>query len=319
MGEARRRRLVSAQNPCICGSGRLASKCCFLSGAFHKTPAHVDLRRQTDGFGLGGCYLRDLSTCSEKLSREHLVSEGVLNTIAEGDAVVSGFPWQEAGKQKAIGKSNLVARCLCETHNNSLSPLDTAATNLFLALKRCHDEQRGPPIHFLVSGHDLERWMLKTLAAFASSRNLARAGVRLDGRFDAGIYVAELLLQPERWIRPMGLYFTLRQGEHYQRKSVFAFAPLASTYTDRVAGMTLDVNGMEFALLLSGDQNIPAVMHNTCYHPTNIRFRHRDVTHRIQICWIDRKHRGDIVVSTNVMPPSAPPPPFGKRGPFILS
>jgi hypothetical protein len=68
----------------------------------------------------------------------------------------------------------LQAIAFCTAHNSALSPLDAAAGFFFRALQVCTMQEEGPNQSFLCSGHDIERWMLKTLAALTESNNLAR-------------------------------------------------------------------------------------------------------------------------------------------------
>lgn len=74
-----------------------------------------------------GCWAKCLGNCSQKMSREHTISQGLFNT---DEIMVQGFPWC-LNEPKCIGLANLVAKILCETHNNALNELDDGAKRAF--------------------------------------------------------------------------------------------------------------------------------------------------------------------------------------------
>ena len=114
-----------------------------------------------------------LSDCSLKLSREHFVSESLLELLnRDNDLRVSGFRWQEAGQEKVLSPNALASRVLCDRHNTALSPVDEIAVNLFTAFNEEGATRSGRQLLHLFSGHDLERWLLKILCGFVYSRNL---------------------------------------------------------------------------------------------------------------------------------------------------
>jgi hypothetical protein len=68
------------------------------------------------------CWAAPLEDCVGKISREHIISEGIFS----GDEVfVQGFPWclDEPAK---IGVTNLTSKILCVKHNAALSTSDDA-------------------------------------------------------------------------------------------------------------------------------------------------------------------------------------------------
>ena len=133
MGEAKRKR----QQPCICGSTRPAEKCCWSQGLWKKPASSIKLVATGFNGSHERCYLRDLNSCADKISREHLVSATVLDAISDTNIIVTGFPWQTAGEAKSIGKEALTSNCLCTAHNSALTYLDAAAGYFFRALQIC--------------------------------------------------------------------------------------------------------------------------------------------------------------------------------------
>lgn len=77
----------------------------------------------------------------------------------------------------------LASKVLCERHNSALSPLDTAATDLYAILRRINAElgdeaPTAPSETFTVGGVDLERWLLKALIGLAHSHTPPTSCVR---------------------------------------------------------------------------------------------------------------------------------------------
>lgn len=123
------------------------------------------------------CWASCLGDCSEKLSGEHIITNGAFLT----DTVkVKGLPWC-VGEFKEIGLASLVKNVLCTNHNSRLSDADAGAVQLRKALCDVADlselRKRMPPQDwpvkkFSVNGFALERWCLKTLITIAFDRKL---------------------------------------------------------------------------------------------------------------------------------------------------
>src|SRR5690242_8484631 len=79
----------------------------------------------------GNCWAAPLGDCSQKITREHTVSQCLFET---DQIMVQGFKWC-LDQAKSIGLSNLVAKILCKNHNSGLSDLDAAALAAFNAFR----------------------------------------------------------------------------------------------------------------------------------------------------------------------------------------
>jgi hypothetical protein len=183
MGEARLKRLAVEAAPCLCGSLKSASACCLKSGKWHREPAIVVLNKNGQNGTHPKCYLRELNSCSDKITGEHYVSQAALRVLADEMIDVSGFPWLKRGESRVMTFASMTSNCLCAAHNNALSPLDAVAGEFFQAIKDCGTNDGGPARHYLISGHDIERWFLKTLGGLAASRSLASNKERLSEGF----------------------------------------------------------------------------------------------------------------------------------------
>lgn len=295
MGEAKRKKQLVACKPCLCGSGEEAQKCCLTEQGWHRVAAHVRLEWHPKSGKNDGCYLGGTDNCANKVSREHLISESVLGVIARDGLKLSGVPWLKSGEEKQIGFGSFVGKCLCTTHNSALSPLDLAAARFFDAILKCDLDRSGDPKRFLFSGHDIERWMLKTAAGLAASKNLSSDGVPLPGDFHHKVNILSLLSDPTSWKHPMGLFFTQRLGEEFLRNDHFGIAPISRIDTKEIVGVRIDLQGLQFSLLLTSlDAFDKSPLAKAIYRPGRLSFRHKLLTNNIQLSWDDAHTHGSV-------------------------
>src|SRR5262249_24972829 len=150
--------------------------------------------------------MKELGSCHGSISGEHLFSHSIMLLLqGGGDFSISGVPWLAKEETKIISPTSLTTNCLCQKHNSVLSPLDDAALYFFTAIKSCLDRE-AQSARYIISGHDMERWLLKTVKALATSRNLARGRERLSGVFASDVKVLDMLDDPNRWPDSAGLY-----------------------------------------------------------------------------------------------------------------
>jgi hypothetical protein len=298
MGEARRRLLALRQQPCRCGSGRLAGLCCLQGNHWFKPPAIVNLHTPPTGKSLDRCYMRELRACDGGVSGEHLISESVIRLLAsEGQFTIGGTPWLPEGETKAVGPKSLTANCLCERHNAALSPLDDAARYLFAALKSCLENAPGAS-NYIASGHDLERWLLKTLKALAVSQNLARGRQRLAGTFPSDVRISEMLEAVGAWPQVTGIYCVMRAGDLAVNHSRFQIAPVTNA-NEEICALWTNILGLGFVLVLerSVSTNLPQLA-SAVFRPRSFNIRHPSGAHELLLSWADgNPHRADMTLN----------------------
>ena len=239
-----------------------------------------------------------MNTCSDKITGEHYVSHAALRVLADEKIDVSGFPWLEGGS-RIIGFARLTTKCLCAAHNNVLSPLDAVAGRFFAAIKECGTDNVGLNKHFLFSGHDIERWLLKTLAGLDASRSLASNKESLRDSFHESIDVAALLENSALWSRPVGLYLAGRKGQIIQRRDLFHFAPLTRLDDNKLAGITTLLLGFHFTLLAMPPP-ARAPVEGATYRPSGIIFNYGRVKHLIEISWQDDLEHVKMIIAEDV-------------------
>ena len=249
MGEAKRKREVVLNGPCPCGRNTIARVCCFNGKDWYKPAAKLGLKTLPQASTVDKCYMRELGSCVAPISGEHLISESVIRVLMTGgDFSVSGVPWLAEGETKVLPPQSLRANCLCTKHNSALHPLDDAAQYFFVSLRSYLESDAGSH-HALVSGHDIERWLLKTAKAMAVSKNLARGRQRLSGAFAGDAAILDMLDDPQQWPEGTGLYCTMNTGDNAINHSRFQLQPLTNAQED-IEALALNILGLGFVLIV---------------------------------------------------------------------
>jgi hypothetical protein len=159
---------------CPCESSRMLRSCCLTpDGALRPVAAATCPAGPKTGIRNDACYAAALADCWADISREHCVSHKLLKQLSvDGKVRVDGFPWQDSGTVGKVAAPSLTGKILYRRHNLALSPLDTVALRLFERIDQFHREitdsdRKNLNRFFLFNGHDIERWMLKTLCGQA--------------------------------------------------------------------------------------------------------------------------------------------------------
>jgi hypothetical protein len=241
--------------------------------------------------------LNSTAACSTKISGEHLISESVLRVLADEQIELSGVPWLN-GQKKVLRFGALTSNCLCTSHNTALSPIDAAGGRFFSAVQQCGTTQVGPNQEFLLSGHDVERWMLRTLAALGVSRNLAVDGARIDANLVQRLNITELLEKPAGWRKPLGLYLMRGLGHQFTRRDSFRLAPLLQKDSDIIVGMITDVQGLELGLVAAEHDIREKGFEKALYRPSSFVFKIGRLSHTLRLSWEDGHEHLDVIVTS---------------------
>ncbi len=296
MGEARKKAEHIKRNPCVCRSGVAAQDCCYRDGTWRKNSARVALAAMPPKESEPKCYMRELGSCGGGISGEHLVSKAVLQVISEGGntILVRGAHWQKDDKFKAVGIEGLTANCLCRDHNSALSGLDTAAAKFCADLRSALDEV-GTGRHYIASGHDIERWLLKCLKAMAVSGNLRIAGIDQNeelNEFVPAIDIIRLLDDPASWPASAGLYCESTGGVRTATWNEFQLQPIPSM-DNQLCGVRVEYCGLKFALMLLPllHQSKIEPLRDAVYRPGQLQFDFPNGRRTIDLSWEDgRQH-----------------------------
>jgi hypothetical protein len=289
--------------PCPCGSGELFEHCCSRpDGGIYRTVTLPIPPKPATGYAKTGCYMNWTRNCSVGFSREHFISQSVLKLIGDKHVAVNGVPWLPKGETRALPINELVARrILCERHNAAMSPLDTAAGKFFSAIKSIYDDLGNNRTlsrkrqWWLVSGEELELWLLKTAFGLYHSGNVARDRKKLCDVQSINTALMQAF-QGEFVSRPCGIY-VMKEEDSSVYTSRLDFQPLADDRNEKMAGLRLRFFGV--CLLVLTD---PAILyHGTflaglVYRPSYILFRNRRRTHTIALTWPQNSVRNAVIL-----------------------
>jgi hypothetical protein len=296
VGEAKRKREAVLNGPCPCGSNRTARLCCYIGGGWqwHRPSTILGLKALPPEGRVEKCYMKELGSCVPPISGEHIISDSVCSVLmGDGQFSISGVPWLEAGETRIMAPPK--ANCLCVKHNSALSPLDASAHYFFASL-RSYLEQDVGIRHALVSGHDLERWILKTAKSAAVSRYLARGRERLSGAFARDREILDMLDDPRNWPEGAGLYCTMNTGDLTENMARFQFQPLTNERDD-IEVLAINIMGFHFALLLEApDSAKHSFLNDAKFRPGRIAISYPTSTCWITLSWEDDKAHETLTV-----------------------
>ncbi len=284
---------LTENSKCICENGKLAVDCCLKGSWFFKEPCNILPSDSNTGFVNPKCYAGITQDCSDEITREHVISKGILEFIKRnGDLTAEGLPFQDE-KTNLIGVNTLTIRRLCKRHNGSFSCLDSEMLRFIACIARYDSEFINGNYEnriTLFSGHDIERWFLKTACNFVLSGNFAKSGVILDknlpnGWLD-GIFSQDNL--PLGW----GLYASPDKNINLDFSKRIGFRPLINQLNDQVVVIESWVNNFKFNFVLSkpNDQN-----HWGFFRPNRIVFKNQENSKIIEFSWKNTHENKDII------------------------
>jgi hypothetical protein len=131
--------------------------------------------------------------------------------------------------------------CLNSQDFESLCALDLGALE-----NKSYLELGAGSRHTIVSGHDIERWLLKTAKAAAVSKNFARGRERLSGVFSRDEAILDMLNSPRQWPDGAGLYCVMNTGDLTVNHRRFQFQPLTNDQ-EEIEALALNILGLRFA------------------------------------------------------------------------
>jgi hypothetical protein len=250
------------------------------------------------------CWAYELGGCDGKLSREHLVTDGLWT----GPQIeVVGFPWCR-DKPLMIGRANIVAKILCRKHNSALSDVDSAGIHAFRTLQAAAELQERrrkyfhPPLVqqcFHIEGLPLERWFLKTAINLA----LVQQGELRWADGSSGRTPPKSLVRAafgeESLGSGLGLYAAAQIGEAGLSGESVHFAPLFDA-GDCFVGSIFSFRGFRFLLSLrpgslpprislGNDTESPWYASHLLHHIERFRFTlASQLSHFVYLTWPER-------------------------------
>jgi hypothetical protein len=211
--------------------------------------------------------------------------------MGENDLIqIGGLPWIPDGETRQLPTASVASNVLCKRHNEALSPLDHVARRFFEAFDKIAKSFRAVPITnngrtFLFNGHDIERWMLKTLCGFVASRNAATKSARITG-WRPEVKWLKILFGEEPFAPQWGLHFLGSIGEEAKVDRNLSLAPLSNSESV-VYGMLLTLTGRRFLLAMvpSPADRTGTLLANSIYHPAGFIMRMGHAQQTITFTW----------------------------------
>jgi len=221
------------------------------------------------------CYARDLGDCSQKLSREHYVSDAILQIVSLGkpSVLVRNLTFQQTDTQQEIGIGSLVAKVLCDKHNSTQSNFDAAGLALVSGMNRI-DSAAGksgqPQEMYRLKGDHLERWMLKTLCGGLFSGNIPVRGGHLKGVCPPREWL-DILFRSGVLHEGQGLFVRAGSGEAFCTEPSILKMEVVQDSNDVVIGFRVFVFTFEFNLVLATlPTELPPELRGAIYRPNGI-------------------------------------------------
>jgi hypothetical protein len=279
--QARKIKLSPAQL-CPCRSGWVIASCCLdeTDGRLRKSVPSLQPPGSVTNFSHLGCYLGITNNCSEDISREHYISETVLEQIAasENAVSISGLPFLAIGEEKALPIGSLVSKILCQRHNSALSPLDQEAGLFFklladamMRVPRGISSSRRPDL-WLGSGTALELWMLKVACGLYFSRMGASEQDRICDTHSINMDKVVGAFFSGKWEQRAGLYFSGSTGTVITTAYHVRAAPLIDNALMFMAGVRISLLGFECELVFDTAGTKPEPWVGVIYRPNELVF-----------------------------------------------
>jgi hypothetical protein len=149
----------------------------------------------------------------------------------------------------------------------------------------------------LLSGHDIERWLLKTLKAMAVSGNLARGREKLPGAFERDIDVIKMLDDHLAWPDASGLYFIMPSGSRMMNNR-FRIQPWFGDAQKEIVGLWASFVGLQFVMMIAApDVSRSPELKNWLHRPGRIDVSIGPSRRLIELSWDDQRAHDPVVVT----------------------
>lgn len=279
---------------CPCGSRLPANKCCLGPSGFFKQPSNTTPNGKVTSISREKCYANSLNDCCNKLSREHFISHNLLHHLNINNRLsVSGLSWTGVDT-KTISPRALASNILCERHNNALSGLDSIALRLFRALDESDLSDTNKKELILFCGHDLERWLLKTLCGLIASKSLVLTD---DVELDIQREWLEILYGKSEFTDEAGLYICKTTGHAFS--GVHGVEAQVIVNKGKVSGLGLKICGYELVLSMSGFPSRVFDSRDFAYRPLELYAIRGEHEKSVMFSWEGAADLGTITLSLN--------------------
>lgn len=209
------------------------------------------------------CWANQLGNCSDKISREHIVSRGIIACNKDMKIPIRGLSWCK-NESKVVGINALVKKCLCTTHNNMLSEIDKEGIRFWNILNYIYEQyfwegidrqsintcsQKTELTTQTFSGNLLERWFLKTLINFYCDSE-QQVGWNNAARGRPDIYLIHAVFGKALLINGMGIYSIACNDSEIDSRGEISIMPIILDGRI-IIGAVFSFRGIDFFLSLT--------------------------------------------------------------------
>lgn len=246
------------------------------------------------GYDHPKCFMRGDQTCSKKLTGEHYISQSVLQRLGPVIAV-SGMHWQPKGQVDHLPILALTANVLCDSHNSSMSYLDSYAGTAFDVVEAAvRQAVSGPPRDRpkarRLNGEHLQLWGIKCFIGALTGGVLAKDRMPLAAftRPDISAGIAALRGSP---LPPfLGLYIASEPDAKHE--GILAMTPLTETRSKAIVGMRWCFYNMHFDIILS---HARSPRDRVLWRPNSLTLKGPGSTSVINVEWAPKTPYGSDV------------------------
>ena len=203
------------------------------------------------------CYANKLNNCSEKISREHYISNNLLGELEHNKTVkIAGLAWIDEKEFKLMSRASLGSNILCTKHNSQLSSLDAEIKKLYQTIIDFDkDFNSQTPMLALktINGNLIEKWMLKTLVGMIVSKQIINKATGKPITKVAETYI-EILFNNHKFPETWGLYFPKPQSEIIHKFDSISFMPMIGNDEVKAAGFL--ICNFKFYLVIGKPDNL---------------------------------------------------------------
>jgi hypothetical protein len=194
--------------------------------------------RSSTAFAHPKCYANIFNECSQNISKEHFISQSILNKFEV--IYPADIEYLKGILKKPIKPNMLSVNCLCEYHNSLLSPLDSMIGHFFESTTRFYDELNTG---FVFKGKNLELWFTKCLIGYLATNKLSHNGVKFSIT-DLDPSLLNFLFRGEPLPSEYGLYY----ADYVGKKSGFSkrFKLQALFLDNKFSGISILFGGFKF-------------------------------------------------------------------------
>ncbi len=129
------------------------------------------------------------------------------------------------------------------------------------------------------------------------SKNFAVEGAPLNSNAMSKVDFVNLLEDTKRWSAPLGMYAMQPLGTQFTRQDAFSLAPLLIPDTNEIAGLVVDVQGLQFGMLAADTPIKGTRFENAIYRPGALSFKLRHLSHNVKMSWDDTNEHGEMVLT----------------------